>query len=134
MTTFTLFCSIVLFIIAAISNAIMDTLTHHFSTSIFKNKKAIWWDPSISWKNKYVDGDPNKPQRTIPVAFTDAWHLFKSIMIVCLCGVISCVGYYCNDYMTTVQLPWYVFVIIFVISGIMWNTIFSIFYNKILRK
>jgi hypothetical protein len=46
-------------LLAAICNAVMDTITHHWDASIFKQlRNGMWWDPSISWKNKYVDRDP----------------------------------------------------------------------------
>jgi len=124
--------SILLFMIAAASNAVMDTLVHHYTTSVFWNKNATFWDPSISWKNKYVDSDPTKPQRSIPVAFTDAWHCFKSIMIVCLCATIALVGYIAHT--ATIELPWYCFVLMFCVSGCLWNVVFSLFYDRILRK
>jgi len=85
--------ALILWILAAMCNAIMDTLVHHFDTSIFKNKDRMFWDPAISWRNKYVDRDSTKSIRKLwifdyPVAFTDAWHFFKSLMIVCCCVTI----------------------------------------------
>jgi hypothetical protein len=63
----------------------MDTLQFHFDSSKFsKFKPQNFWNPQISWKNKWKNGDPNYGERfrfssTFLVGFTDAWHLFKSI-------------------------------------------------------
>jgi len=71
------------FILASICEAIMDILQFHYITSPFKKfKNNVFWDPEVSWRNKYKDGDPNKGPRfigsdTIFVGLTDAWHLFK---------------------------------------------------------
>jgi hypothetical protein len=53
--------------LAAICNSVMDSVAHHFPNSVFKQRKAIFWDPSISWKNKYNDGDPSKGHKTIKI-------------------------------------------------------------------
>lgn len=72
-----------LFFLAGTSEAIMDKLQFHYNRSIFKKfKNQLFWDPSVSWKNKYKDGDPTKDEKfylskTLFVGFTDAWHLFK---------------------------------------------------------
>ena len=44
--------------IAAIFNAIMDTLWTHYPISVFKNLDPKWWNPNQSWiyvKN-WLDG------------------------------------------------------------------------------
>jgi hypothetical protein len=67
-------------------NAGMDSLRHNFIMSFAHNWDRDFWDPEISWKNKYVDGDPANPRRKflgiiIPAAFTDGWHLLKMFML-----------------------------------------------------
>lgn len=78
---------------AGISNAVQDTLVHHYSTSIFPQNQQettlgagpIFWNPELSWKNKYTDWDggirtPRFPLSTTALVFlTDAWHLFQFI-------------------------------------------------------
>ena len=82
----------ILIVLAGICNAITDILRNHFATSVFKNLNPIYWDGSISWINKWVDGDKTKGRThwfilgikvVKPVILTDAWHLFKSIMLWC---------------------------------------------------
>jgi len=72
--------------IAAIGNATMDTLQHHFGSSIFADLNPLFWDPEISWMNKYAGGDPdNGPaflfSTSLLVAFTDGWHLAKLVFL-----------------------------------------------------
>ncbi len=64
----------------------MDTLAHHYSSSYFQTKNEIFWNPEISWKNKYTnypeDKSPKYPgAKTILAWTTDAWHLFKTIFL-----------------------------------------------------
>jgi hypothetical protein len=81
------FFIIILIIIAAISNAVMDTIYFNFENSIFSNfKNQNWYNPMISWKNKYKGKDPNNGpafwgSTTFFVFLTDAWHFFQMIML-----------------------------------------------------
>jgi hypothetical protein len=69
--------------LSGVAESIMDVLQFHYSQSYFsKLPNQQFWNPVVSWKNKYRDGDPLKGPRflgstTMLVAFTDAWHLFK---------------------------------------------------------
>jgi hypothetical protein len=95
---------------ASICNAIMDTLTHHFSQSIFRNKNDKFWNPNISWQ--YNNFLPLTKYRV------DAWHLFKSAMIIFICLAI----------VSAKKLN----IIDFVLLGSLWNLVFNIFYNHVL--
>jgi hypothetical protein len=78
-----IYVGFLLFILSGMFEAVMDKLQFHYDLSIFKNfKNQLFWDPKISWKNKYEDGDPMKGERfflskSLFVGVTDAWHLFK---------------------------------------------------------
>lgn len=118
-------------VLASICNANMDVISHHFETSVYKNKKRLFFNPQYSWMNKYekvgdygIDSSKRKNLFWIinfPVQFTDYWHLLKSSMIIFLS--LSAVFY-------TNKNIWYLDVALF---GYFWNITFSIFYNKILR-
>lgn len=122
----------ILVILASICNAIMDITAHKFHRSVFKKLNPQYWNPEISWKNKYVDGDSNKGRVKWflnfdkPVQLTDAWHLFKSLMIIFLCGAI---GVAC-----LISLPIFESFIIFLTVGVVWNLVFSLFYHKFLLR
>lgn len=73
----------ILFILAGMSEGVMDTLQFHYSNSHFYNfKNKSFWDPSISWQNKYKNNDPLDGPKflfstNLLVGITDGWHLFK---------------------------------------------------------
>lgn len=76
---------LILVSLSAISEAIMDKLQFHYHKSIFKfnpvKYNQLFWDSSISWKNKYKENSMTEPKfygsTTMFVFVTDAWHLFK---------------------------------------------------------
>lgn len=71
------------FILSGLSEGVMDTLQFHYSSSkIYFLKNKFFWDPEISWRNKYKNNDPMGGPKflfstNLLVGFTDAWHLFK---------------------------------------------------------
>lgn len=122
--------SFILIAIAAICNSIQDTLAHHHSVSVFsKHKKGFWSDATEeSWKNKYRNWD-NGDKRirkwifglfNLPAAFTDAWHFFKSTLIVIL--ILAVVLYQ----------PVFGKLIDFFVLGAVWNLVFLAFYKYLL--
>jgi hypothetical protein len=116
--------------LAALFNAGQDSISHHYNTSFAKalDLNEQFWNPSISWKNKYVDRDPSKERRKIdlllfkfdvPAAFTDGWHLLKtaSIFFLILSPVFLFPG------------RWKMKLAYFVILSVCWNVTFNIFYS-----
>ena len=80
----------VLLFLAGASNGIMDDLQFHYQDTIFsKLKKERFWNPAISWTNKYAHDKEGKLIKPLRPKFwgsanffaftTDAWHLFKFI-------------------------------------------------------
>ena len=132
--------SLLLVALAAICNAVMDVISFHYKQSIFTKYNPQWWNPAISWKNKYVDyskfaeytGKVSKLEKRIfilnlfsikyPTFLTDAWHFFKSLMIVLL-------GFAIVLYVPVVNI--YVDIIL---VGLAWNLVFNVFYNKLFKK
>jgi hypothetical protein len=122
---------------ASICNAIMDVTSHHFERSVFyKVKNKYWWDSANSWKNKYINGDSTLGRIkwnilgikiNKPVQITDAWHFFKTLMIIFLCGAIVA------GLTSTMVFSWYYLIAMFITSGVIWNTTFSLFYNRIFK-
>lgn len=71
-------------LLAAIFNAAMDKVQHHYPKSVFSKWKWLkpeFADPKISWLNKYKDGVDSGPRfwgsTTILVFLTDFWHLLQ---------------------------------------------------------
>ncbi len=119
--------SFCLIILAAISNAIMDVISFHFGTSVFSKLNAQFWNPELSWKNKYVNNDPLQGRRKLIfgintlVQLSDSWHFFKASMLI---FIIAAIAFY------TPVVKYYDFLLI----GTLYNITFSFFYNTILRK
>jgi len=126
-------------------NAIMDTVDHHFHDSIFSLienfNKRMWWNESQGWLNKYNNRDMRLGRRKIevlglrfnyPVQLTDAWHFFKTLMLVfCSFGIAEGILYY--TLFPLVAWYWYILgcAIVFCIS---WVLGFNLGYNKLLLK
>ena len=77
-----------LFILAGAANGIMDTLQFHYGATGFSPTDQFW-NPDISWKNKYADwdGEDKSPafflSTTVFSFLTDGWHLAQTIMLTC---------------------------------------------------
>lgn len=87
--------SICFCILAGVFNAIMDTLQFRFNTSIFKGWRDQFWNPELSWMNKWKGGDKKNGERfplssTVLVFTTDGWHLMKSGLIFSFAFAIVC--------------------------------------------
>jgi len=99
--------SLFLIAIAGMCNALYEIIFVFFDQSIFRNLNPLFWNPEVSWQNKWAQPFPqpaeNKwyyfgfPPRykerfpyssTIFVWMTDAWHLFKAIMLTCIMAAI----------------------------------------------
>lgn len=104
--------SIFLVILAAILNSMMDTCSHHFSTSIFEHLDPKFWNPNVSWEYAKKIGSYK----------LDFWHICKSLMLFCLMAAIILY----KPITTHPLLDW-------AILGSCWNIFFSLMYNKILR-
>ena len=83
-------------ILAGLADGTRDTLSFRYDQSIFPQGPGnqvlgageIFWNPAISWKNKWKNGDPAQGERfwgssTFLVWTTDAWHLLQFIMLTC---------------------------------------------------
>lgn len=71
-----------------------DTLQFHFDKSPFSDSVRFskqFWDPSVSWTNKYLNNDVALgsafPFSTTALVFlTDGWHLLKFLKLKALLG------------------------------------------------
>ncbi|MBC8173372.1 MAG: hypothetical protein H7X71_05630 [Chitinophagales bacterium] len=71
---------------AGVCDGLSQTLYAHYPTfdQTFPDANNQFWDPAISWKNKYQNGDPAQGERfpgssTIFVFSTDAYHLLRTL-------------------------------------------------------
>lgn len=116
-----------LFLLAGMFEAVMDKLQFHYYLSIFKNfKNQLFWNPNISWRNKYKDGNPAEGEKfflskTLFVGFTDAWHLFKLLRTLSIFTGIYFLFIPCNTKMECL-----IFVII---ARILFGLSFTLFFR-----
>lgn len=71
-----------LIVLAGASKGFNETLMFHWKEfrRQHPNANAQWYNPAISWKNKYENGDPNAGAKfplstSVLVMFTDQYHL-----------------------------------------------------------
>lgn len=144
-----------LYVLSGIFDAVMDNIKDHYNKSIldyqngiFEGLTAQWWNPAISWKNKYVDYDADVAANVTPrlkvwvmykmfgisfvflyfQQFSDAWHFFKMLKEIC-CGVAIVVAAY-SSYLLGIDWRWSV--VYLLTLGVLRNLAFNLFYNKIL--
>lgn len=134
----------ILFILASICNSVMDTSKDKYGVSRFASfKNIIWWDGSISHLNKWKNFDKSQGEAYWGssrwfVWLTDAWHFFKSLMIVLIVGAI--IFYKPTDFYSKHIYNLVIFGIDFnwcydlVVYGLEWNLVFGVFYNRVLKK
>jgi len=130
--------ALVFIALAAACNAVMDICSHKWHISIFSNYSRKYWDATISWKNKYNEVDVRYGRVKVKVfgrtfnkhvAFTDSWHLFKSLMIVFIIFSGALVSFVDNELPNV-----YNALIYFFGGGVVWNATFLLFYKKLLIK
>jgi len=124
--------SLVMIFIAGFFEGVMDILQFHFHSSIFSlMPNRYYWDPVISWRNKYQDNDPLLGPRfplstTFLVGLTDAWHTFKLLRNVLLFSALPIIGYVADS----VTLLF----IYAIIGRTVYGAGFWLAYYKVLRK
>lgn len=132
--------TLILIALAGMFNAIYEILFVAFKQSIFYNQNPLFWDPKKSWVYKwcyplkkpekkwyYFGFYPEYKERfpyssTILVWTTDAWHLFKALMLGCImAGIVN--------YSVLIH-P----ILDFFILYSLFTFVFTIFFSYILRK
>lgn len=126
---------VVLYTVAIISKAVMDTVDFHFERSIFMSldrKVRMWWNQSEGWKNKYKDRDPSKG-RAFPgsltwlVWVTDAWHFFQMIMLT------SYELMFIMPIIILFPLPWWVVFPCLFVAKLYRGGVFELFWKHIFK-
>lgn len=111
--------------------AIMDITQFHYHKSIFSEMNPIFWNPEISWKNKYLSQEPSLGPKFIGstslfVGITDGWHLSKLIRTFLLF-----LGFFM---LILANLSLFNSILSIIISRTAFGLMFTAAFNKILRK
>lgn len=129
-----IYLGISLIVLAGYFEAIRDTIEHHFNTSIFRWKyfNQKFWNPDLSWLNKYNDVKLNYGvyvpkfylSTTLLVGLTDAWHLFKGLEKLCRIAGYSMIAAKMG---MGIETLWMICA-----SRILEGLVFTVFYSKLL--
>lgn len=115
---------IALIALAAIFNASSDTIDDFYSTSIFRKWNQRFWNPVVSWHNKWKNNGTSKDGEKFPgsstflVWTTDAWHLSKMLYLSCIFISIG------------IATSW----LIFGLCVLAWFLFFELFYRLFKRE
>jgi hypothetical protein len=73
-----------------------DVLQFHYGEfkQVFPDADEQWFNPELSWRNKYKNGDPNQGAKypgsiSVFVAGTDAWHASKLFRIATMSTALA---------------------------------------------
>jgi hypothetical protein len=93
---------ITLCLIAGICNGVMDTATFHFAQSRMVNWDPEYWNPTLSWCNKWAGCQPGYERfpmsSTLLVSLTDGWHLMKLLYsTLSLLGAMLILAFFVYD-------------------------------------
>jgi len=120
-----------LLLLAAFFNSVMDVLQFRYSQSVFANqtKHESFLNPSISWQNKWANGDPAQGEAylgssTVFVLLTDCWHLAQFLMFTCFEVIILLLLY------QLYKFKWYTIIIIFLGMKILFGLTFEVFFKN----
>lgn len=94
----------ILLILSGVSKAVMDKTNFHYHVSIFNSWNPLFWNPELSWRNKYKKGLKGEGPKffgstTFLVWTTDAWHLFSFIYGILFATGFLLIGRYATLWM-----------------------------------
>lgn len=108
--------SAIFILLAAFFNAVMDAVENeNYFESVFRKLPQQFWYKRESWK--YV--------KKIFGYRPDAWHLSKSLMVMCFAGAVISFN--------LPVLKWQDVVMYVAGCGVIWNVVFWLFYHVIFR-
>jgi hypothetical protein len=116
--------SIIFIILAAIFYSIQWTLQFHYNESYFVRLNPKFWDPQISWTNKYKNNDPKQGEKffgstTFLVMLSDGFHFFQTLFLTCIFIAIGL-----NSHLTPYKL----------VDIILLKSLFSIIFEILFKK
>jgi len=118
-----------LLVVSGASDGIRDTLQFHYHETGFA-QDDLFWNPDISWRNKWKNGDHTQGERfpgssTVFVWATDAWHLFQTIHLASFrIAMLVAVS-------MAFQFKWWEWVLLFFTISAVWSGGFHLVYSLI---
>lgn len=126
-TAYLLIVGIILVLISGVAEGIRDKLNFHYDRSVFTKLNPTFWNPFVSWKNKYKNKDVAQGETfrgKYLVFTTDAWHLFKFLeRWVGYVGIVLVFIYFKNEQFLLSLV--YSFIVIFGVRSLAFNLTFN---------
>ncbi len=99
--------------LSGVFKAFTDKISFHYDKSFFRKWNPKFWDPRISWRNKYAEGEfPLKEKffgsSTVFVCFTDGWHLLRALDSISLVAGFFFLGTAVAEYKMLLAIFMYV--------------------------
>jgi hypothetical protein len=123
---------ILLVLISGLSKACMDKLLFHYQRSIFTDfKNQQYWNPELSWRNKYKPGSMTEPKfflsKSLLVMFTDGFH---TMQFFCYNSLILGIGFMCYP----LQGNFLYMILMLGLGRVLFGLMFTLFFDHILEK
>ena len=127
-----LIIALVFAILSQIAKAIADKVQFHFHESVFKDLNQNWWNPEVSWQNKYKDGCEKFGEKffgstTFLVFITDAWHFFNWLQN-------RFIDLYTFFILINIIDTWYISVLLALLPFVLKSVVFEWLFSKKLKK
>jgi hypothetical protein len=86
-----------LMFLSGLTEGTNEALAFHYRQGFkrcFPGASDQFWDPSVSWKNKYKNNDPSQGPRfpgstEVFVAFTDGYHMMRTSKLIMDMGALT---------------------------------------------
>lgn len=85
----------ILLLLAGVCKGLMDLISFHWSKAPeWMKSREGFWNPKLSWRNKWKDGQPEKGEAylfssSLLVAFTDGWHLLQMVFLTSIATALA---------------------------------------------
>jgi hypothetical protein len=127
--THKLIITALLLLLSGAADGVRDTISFHYNQTGL-SKDNLFWNPDISWRNKWKDGDKEQGERfpgssTVFVWATDAWHLFQTIMLALFRVAMLMVA------SMFIRLKWWAWGLWFIAISAVWSSGFHLVYTLI---
>lgn len=124
----------ILFFIAGLCDGTAETLKFHSFGffHVFRKANKYFWDPAISWKNKYKNHEPDEGPRfwqstSALVALTDGYHLMR--LIKNNITILAAMCFFAVALISGPPVLWYHFPIAYALCYLAYTGGFSLVYD-----
>lgn len=122
---------VILLILSALADAFMYVLQFRVMPGS-RFYQHPWWDPDLSWSNKYKNNDPKQGEKfpgstTLFVAVTDGWHFIKFLRDVFTSATLAVAMSIFSTKLSQAYGLVFWFVLIYALQSLIFHLFFSSF-------